>query len=70
MAGNVLVYVDNKTASTFSDKRRNTKLIYRVSQTGQDQGQRKRGTNPPHVVALRLYNRGYARPPFWFCVER
>ena len=21
-------------------------------------------------VNLRLYNRGYARPPFWFCVER
>ena len=27
-------------------------------------------TNWVQTVYLRLYNRGYARPPFWFCVER
>ena len=21
-------------------------------------------------LEIRLYNKGYARPPFWFCVER
>ena len=25
---------------------------------------------PFKLILLRLYNRGYARPPFWFCVER